>query len=586
MRYFAIFLCICVLTVLSLATSPATAQTSRQDKPNVIIVITDDQGYGDLGCHGNTQIRTPNIDTFYDESTRFTRFYVSPVCSPTRASVMTGRYNYRTGVVGTYGAKGMMESSEITIAECLRDAGYATGLFGKWHLGDHWPMRPTDQGFQEVLCHQGGSIGHWSIPTRNYPPHNTYFDPVLQRNNSWVISTGYCTDIFFDAAIDFIEANRSQPFFAYIATNAPHIPEQIDEQYVEPYREMGLDNFTARIYGMCENIDDNMGRLLGTLDELSLRENTILIFMTDNGPQLYERIGGENNRPRYSAGMRGAKTTVWENGLRVPYFIRWPARWQGDRDISRIAAHIDIMPTLLDICGIDLPDDRVIDGVSLLPLLDNRTDTEAQWPERQLFIQGHHANTPTLNRNIAVVGQRYKLVQPRAYNGKYVGNEPFMLFDLEKDPGEHQDLAADEPDLCQRMKRAYEQWFEDVSSTRGYHPVRIPIGTAHQERITLLQQTWRSFDNDTQGRPGAWVVSIEKSGTYQFTAQFLQTSQSGTVWLKAGNQERSMDVTPMAMSCTFEPIQLESGDCEIESYFISNGKRKKMDYVHIKEIYE
>ena len=226
-------------------------------QPNIVLIITDDQGYGDLGSTGNQQIQTPNLDRFAEESTRFNRFYVSPVCAPTRASLMTGRYNYRTGVVDTYVGRAMMESSEITLAELLRDAGYDTGIFGKWHLGDTWPIRPMDQGFAESLVHMGGGIGQPSDP-----PDNTYFEPTLQHNGETVRPDGYCTDIFADAAIEYIKEQRSKPFFVYLATNAPHGPLQIDEQYVAKYRDMGIENKTARIYGMVENIDENVGKVL------------------------------------------------------------------------------------------------------------------------------------------------------------------------------------------------------------------------------------------------------------------------------------------------------------------------------------
>jgi len=291
----------------ALMTSAAFNGQTQNQQPNVILVITDDQGYGDLGVHGNQEIQTPNLDSFATESVHFKNFYVCPVCAPTRASLMTGRYNYRTGVVDTYLGRAMMFGDEVTLAHSLGEAGYKTGIFGKWHLGDNYPMRPDDQGFQEALVHKGGGIGQPSDP-----PGNTYFDPVLYHNGRDKKYEGYCTDIFTNATIDFIEKNRNQPFFAYLSTNAPHTPLQIHDKYVQPYLDKGLDETTAKVYGMITNLDENMGRLLSRLDELDLSENTIVIFMTDNGAQ----------QSRYNAGLRGRKGTVYEGGIRVPFYIR------------------------------------------------------------------------------------------------------------------------------------------------------------------------------------------------------------------------------------------------------------------------
>ena len=245
--------------------NPATAGKP----PNIILVLTDDQGYGDIGIHGNDKIRTPNLDRFATEGIEFTHFYVSPVCAPTRASLMTGRYHYRSGVLETYRGGARMDGDEVTLAELLKAVGYRTGIFGKWHLGDSYPMRAIDQGFEEALVLKAGGI--------TQPPDrpNSYFDPLLWENGKPVRRTGYCTDIFFNAALDFIARNREHPFFAYIPTNAPHTPLQVSEHYAAPYRAMGLDDDTARVYGMEQNIDENFGRLLAKLDELDLRRNTI-----------------------------------------------------------------------------------------------------------------------------------------------------------------------------------------------------------------------------------------------------------------------------------------------------------------------
>jgi arylsulfatase A-like enzyme len=539
-------------------------------QPNIVLIITDDQGYGDLGSTGNQQIQTPNLDRFAEESTRFNRFYVSPVCAPTRASLMTGRYNYRTGVVDTYVGRAMMESSEITLAELLRDAGYDTGIFGKWHLGDTWPIRPMDQGFAESLVHMGGGIGQPSDP-----PDNTYFEPTLQHNGETVRPDGYCTDIFADAAIEYIKEQRSKPFFVYLATNAPHGPLQIDEQYVAKYRDMGIENKTARIYGMVENIDENVGKVLAALDETGQADNTIFIFMSDNGP------AGR----RYNAGLRGTKTTPWEGGIRSPFFFRWPAQLQGNTDIDRIAGHIDIMPTLIDAAGASVPSDRTIDGISLMPLLEGQS---ANWPDRTLFLQSHRGDEPQQYRNFGAVTQQYKLTQPLKFSGGRIPDNPHIaLYDLSTDPGEEMDISGDKPDIHADMIRQYEEWFKDVSSTRGYAPVRILLGAAEINPVILNPQDWRGTDSYMPGFLGYYEVNVTEAAQYQFDLRFTMNELPATIFLKVGGHELSRSIDAGGMACTFDPITLEAGDARVEAWIEEEGQKVMgVRYVRVKRIKE
>lgn len=469
----------------STLSAPAVlAQPAR--KPNVVVIITDDQGYGDLSIHGNPHLKTPNMDRIGHEGVEFTQFHVCPVCAPTRASLMTGRYNYRTGVVDTYLGRAMMFSDEVTLAEMLGLAGYRTGIFGKWHLGDNYPLRPKDQGFQESLVHTGGGLEQPSGP-----PGNHYFDPVLLHNGKARNFKGYCTDIFTDAALRFIEQNRARPFFAYIPTNAPHTPLHVADSYVAPFRGKGLDETTARIYGMLTNLDENVGRILAKLKELDLERDTIVIFLTDNGPQ----------QKRYNAGMRGLKGSVYEGGIRVPCFIRWPGVLKAGTKVDRLAAHIDLTPTLLDACGVPKPRGVRFDGVSLMPLLGN---PRAEWPDRTLFFQWHRGDEPQAFRACAARNQRWKLVD---------GKE---LYDLETDPGETKDVAAAHPEIVARLRREYEAWFKDVSATRGYAPPRIFIGTDEENPVLLTRQDWRGprASWDATGL-GHWEVDVKRGGAYE-----------------------------------------------------------------------
>ena len=295
---------------------PLQSQSSGfPERPNIIIVMTDDQGYGELGCHDNPIIKTPHLDRFHKESTRFTRFFVSPTCTPTRAGLLTGRHEFRCGISHTILGRSLLREDEVTIADVLSQAGYRTGLFGKWHLGDNYPCRPMDNGFRECFYHGGGGI----TQTPDYWG-NTYFSPTINHNGRWEKSDGYCTDVFFDAALNWIEHNRNQPFFALITPNTPHLPHQVSERYSKPYEDQGLDPEAAKFYGMITNIDDNMGKLVKKIQTLGIEKQTLIIFMTDNGS------AQACNYNLFNAGMRGCKGSAHEGGVRVPCFFRWPLR--------------------------------------------------------------------------------------------------------------------------------------------------------------------------------------------------------------------------------------------------------------------
>ncbi|MFP4500865.1 MAG: arylsulfatase [Candidatus Hydrogenedentota bacterium] len=521
-------------------------------RPNVVLIVTDDQGYGDLGGHGNPALETPHLDRLHDESTRLTRFYASPVCAPTRASLMTGRWNYRTGVVDTYLGRAMMHANEVTIAEALANQGYRTGIFGKWHLGDNYPMRPQDQGFQETLVHKGGGIGQPSDP-----PDTGYFDPILEYNGAQKQFKGYCTDIFTDGAMDFIAADKDQPFFCYLSTNAPHTPLEIADKYADPYRKQGLHEDTARLYGMVANLDENLGRLLKHIDNLGLREDTIVVFMTDNGAQR----NGQSAIDRYNAGMHGWKGSVYEGGIHVPCFMRWPGTLEPGQTVTRTAAHIDLFPTLLALCGAAPPEDVELDGRDLSPLLH---DPQGDMPERNLFFQWHRGDAPEKWKACAVVGQRFKLV-----NGK-------ELYDLHNDPHERHDIAAQHPAIVAEMRAAYEQWFDDVSSTRGYAPPRIYIGTKHENPVILTRQDWRGSDRAgvREGwgdkNVGHWLVDIRNAGTYRVRVDVPEDTP-GTVTLRAAGVEQSKPLEKGAASVTFEGLELPAGETEVHAQLDAEG---------------
>jgi arylsulfatase A-like enzyme len=574
----------CLTGFLLLGTADRAWAQAKIKRPNVLLIVTDDQGHGDLGSHGNPVIKTPRLDKLAKQSVRMTNFYVAPVCSPTRASLLTGRYNYRTGVVDTFVGRSMMHPGELTIAEILRALGYRTGIFGKWHLGDNYPLRAIDQGFLEALMLKGGGIGQPSDP----PGGESYFNPILQHNGKAVKKDGYCSDIFTDAAVDFIAKNKDSPFFCYLAFNCPHTPLEVPKKYYDLYKDrIKLDQFpkigfpiegkvnlddVAKIYGMITNIDDNVGRLLAKLDELGVANDTIVIFLTDNGPQ----------QPRYNSGMRGRKGTVFEGGTRVPFFVRWPAKLTGDREIDRIAAHIDVAPTVVAACGGAMPQDRAIDGKNLMPLW---LGEPVNWPDRSLFFQWHRGDVPELYRACAVRTQRWRLAQPDgvAEKAKFDPTK-WLLFDIQKDPYEMKNVAADNPDVVAQLKKRYEAWFKDVESTRHFAPPRIAIGSDKENPTTLTRQDWRGPQAGwTPMSVGHWDVQVEKDGVFEVAATLPSPALRGAVLhVKIGARSYKKKVNEGETNSFLGGIDLPAGPIRLEAWLAESDSVRGMRFVAVR----
>jgi arylsulfatase A len=479
-----------------------------QARPNVLLILTDDQGFGDLSLHGNPHVQTPTLDRFAKAGIQFERFFVSPLCAPTRASLLTGRYHLRSGVWGVTFGRETLRAAEVTLAEALKPAGYRTGLFGKWHNGEQYPYTPPGQGFDEFF---GFHNGHW----------NLYFDTPLLRGAQFVKTKGFITDVLTDEAMRFIEKNQAQPFFCYVPFNAPHGPYQVPDKYFDKYKARGLDDTTATIYGMVENIDDNVARLLAQLEQLKLRDHTIVIFITDNGPQT----------DRFNSGMRGRKGSVHEGGVRVPFFLQYPARFKTPQTVKQIAAHIDVMPTLLELCGVKAPAGVTFDGRSLVPLLAGQA---SEWPDRMLYSHNNGPRPVTMYPG-AARNQRYRLVnEGRGYE----------LYDLQEDPAQKRNLAADQPDLVQQMSRAYEAWFQDVSRA-GFARFPIQLGHARENPLiayapqadfTGLQffgrngyaHDWLSGWTDT-AFAASWQFDVVSAGTYEIALRYQCADAAGSL---------------------------------------------------------
>jgi arylsulfatase A-like enzyme len=430
-------------------------------KPNIILIMTDDQGYGDLGCHGHPFLKTPNLDRLYTQSTRFTDFQVSPTCAPTRSALMSGRVPFKNGVTHTIWERERMSLEATTIAEVLKDAGYTTGIFGKWHLGDEDAYQPHHRGFDEVFIHGAGGIGQKYPGTCADVPENSYFDPVIKHNNVFVKTKGYCTDVFFRQTLGWIKAQSAagKPFFAYLASNAPHSPYIVTEKYKAIYegyskgKGKSKDNMAA-FHGMITNIDDNMGILMQKLDEWGLAENTLLIFMTDNGSSM----------ATFNYGMKGKKGSVNEGGTRVPLFFRLPGKIKAGVDVDRLTRHVDLFPTLAEFAGAPVPEALDLDGRSLVPLVEN---PNAEWPERYTFFhKGRWGKEGVLHKN----GRRLPPSTPesakdiafavRSEKWRLVANKE--LYDIDNDPCEKNNLINEHPEIVQNMLEAYEAWWDEV----------------------------------------------------------------------------------------------------------------------------
>jgi arylsulfatase A-like enzyme len=521
--------------VSSFSAALSSEATAKDGPPNVLLIITDDQGYGDFSIHGNPHVQTPNIDQLGRDGVRFDRFYVNSFCAPTRAALLTGRWPLRTGCHGVTHNREAIRPSEVTMAEALKGGGYRTACIGKWHNGEQFPFTPSGQGFDDVF---GFNNGHW----------NNYFDATLLRGSTPEPTKGYITDVLTDEALKFINANQKTPFFCYLACNAPHSPYQVPDKYFDKFKAKGFEDNVAAFYGMCENIDDNVGRLLAQLDELKLAENTIVLFLTDNGGTAGVKI--------YNAGMRGGKTSVHEGGSRVPLFIRWPAAKWRPHVVKPIVSHIDLLPTLMDLCGIELwpvvlelPAAKVdpparLDGASLRPLLEGKEDA---WPERTLFT--HNPIDETNKYPGAVRTQRHRLV--REIKGKSGGSAavanddsaaPWQLYDMETDPGQKNDIAKANPDLVKQLAAKYDAWFADISSD-GLQRFPLPVGHKEQSPVELHAPqafydkplnfaSGPGFANDwltnwTDAKAKVWFeVDVATAGEYEIELAYGATAKT------------------------------------------------------------
>jgi arylsulfatase len=446
----------CFLCFLFFSKTAHTQENSKElkkSRPNIIFVMTDDQGMGDFSCMGNKVVKTPNIDAFYQKSTRFTEYHVSPTCAPTRAALMSGRHEFRVGVTHTILERERMALDVYTLPQALQSAGYKTGLFGKWHLGDGEEYLPQNRGFNEVLMHGAGGIGQVGLGDFGANKKNLYFDNVLLHNETIVKTKGFCTDLFFNAALSWTKEQISakKPYFTYISLNAPHAPLIAPEAYKKRFLELGYDQGTAGRYGMIENIDDNFGVLMAKLDEWSALENTLVIFTTDNGAT---HLGGSLNGKRlkhFNAGFKGGKNSPNEGGNHVPLFFYWKGVLTEGKDINQLTAHIDLYKTFAELAGVSLPKKmQPLEGRSLVPLLEV---INTNWEDRLLFTHCGRWGTGKVNE------AKYQKSAVRSQQWRFVNNKE--LYDVAKDPGEKVDVAEENPEVISKFKQPYDNWWKN-----------------------------------------------------------------------------------------------------------------------------
>ncbi|HZL88127.1 MAG TPA: arylsulfatase [Pirellulaceae bacterium] len=589
-----------VSAAIALVVLLAARDSLSAGKPNVLLIITDDQGYGDIGIHGNTMIKTPHLDQLARQSVRLTNFHVDPTCAETRSALMTGKYSCRVGVWHTIMGRSILRRDEKTMPQYFAEAGYTTGMFGKWHLGDNYPFRPHDRGFQEALYNGGGGVGQspdaWG---------NDYFDDTYMRNGKSEQQTGYCTDVWFRAATQFIEKHKEQPFFCYVATNAPHSPYNVDPKYAEPYLKQGVPQPMANFYGMIANIDENLGKLLAKLDEWKLAENTIVVFMTDNGtaagvvgqasrlPKGKKKEGEREMWQGFTAGMRAQKGSQYEGGHRVPCFIRWPQDAQlAGRSVDRLTAHFDLLPTLLDLCGVAPPAAADLDGRSL-KLLIHGAEEESWRPTR--VVHSQRVDQPEKWRKCSVMHQIGNC-EWRLVDGK-------ELYDLRTDPGQAADIAADHPDVLRKLRDFYENWWTEVSQRFDEYS-DVPLGDPAAPAQQLCCHDWHPEDAgaapwNQSGQEGVgkdplvngqWATEVAQDGNYSFT---LRMRPAGTPYklprgkarVKIGDVEGTADIPANADGVTINLALKKSGHVMLQTWLTDgDGQSRGAYYVTVKAL--
>lgn len=574
-------------------------RVKENTQPNIIFVITDDQGYGDLGHTGNPIIKTPALDKFSQESLNLTNYHVGTTCSPTRAGLLTGRNCNRNGVWHTIMGASILNEEEVTFADVFNENGYKTGMFGKWHLGDNHPFLPHDRGFDESFYHGGGGV----TQTPDYWK-NDYFDDTYFRNGIPEKTEGYCTDVWFDEAIQFIEDKKDDTFFCYLSLNAPHGPFNVPEEYYNKYKdENAITETQKRFYGMITNVDDNFKKLLSKVDQLGLAENTIVIFTTDNGTAR-GYMKEENIMHGYNAGMRGTKGSEYDGGHRVPLMMRWPAgNLGGGSKLDGLVAHVDILPTLTSLAGIDFKSNKQLDGSDMSDYISGTSEAR----DRMLVTDTQRVPWPVKGKQSCVMDKHWRLVN---------GNE---LYDISSDPGQKNNIASSNPERVNSMNAFYESWWEDVIKETKFSIIKLGVDTkevltCHDARTIDYYPPWNQqmIRAGKPMEPAPFSVNFIKSGTYRFNLSrwppeselalgastkdgyeataYTNASINGKAmrfskaYIKIGEEIKEVRVDNKASNASLE-MDVVSGETELLAYFdMEDGTQSNAFYVEVEKI--
>ncbi|WP_440876030.1 arylsulfatase [Thalassotalea sp. PLHSN55] len=607
----SIFNVILLLASSNLLVSNAFAfhEQKPATKPNIVLVMTDDQGYGQLGINDNPIIDTPNIDQLARESVSLTNFHVDPTCSPTRASLLTGKNSLKAGVWHTILTRYFLGEEHDTLAEQLKRNGYETAIFGKWHLGDNYPYRPQDQGFDNVIIHGGGGVGQ----TPDYWG-NTQFDDVYYDNGVERRFPGYATDVWFEQGINFIKKDREKPFFAYISLNAPHGPYRAPKSYVEPYLKKGLNNSMATLYGMITNIDDNMAKLRSALKAQGLDKNTILIFMSDNGAG-YKPTDNRNvlskkhealqkKYPSWipNAGLKGYKGSTYEGGHKVPFYIHYPDGGVVTKQYNALSGHIDILPTLLDLAGLPLPS-KGIDGISLKELLT--TGNSNKLDNRKIVITNQRIDVPSIERPTVVAHKKWRYI---TFKGKE------ELYDLNNDPQQNSNVIKKFPEVAKQLANHHKAWWKELSD-KGFLTRSIIVGNDAENPVRLNAMDWSEnkgevpwfighqapaeerdyihwITREDDFKPHPWYINVEKAGKYEVKAYYHDSPAETPVMnkycvIEANNQKYIERVWGRASHCVAN-IKLQTGEQKVSAWFTDdesgNRKDKAAFYLYLNRL--
>jgi len=601
-RHFAFFIIlISFVSLLISCQKKGKEQEILKSKPNVIIVITDDQGYGDLGHTGNPIIKTPAIDKFAGEAVSLTNYHVGTTCAPTRAGLLTGRNCNRNGVWHTIMGASMLNGEEVTLADVFKENGYKTGMFGKWHLGDKHAFRPHDRGFEETFYHGGGGVGQ----TPDYW-NNDYFDDTYFRNGIPEKQTGYCTDVWFEEAMKFIENKKDNPFLCYLSLNAPHGPFNVPEEYYNHYKdETEITEIQKRFYGMITNVDTNFSRLLKQLKNLGIAENTIVIFTTDNGTARGYLVDKNTKQVSgYNAGMRGTKGSEYDGGHRVPFIIRWPkGGLLGGKKRTELTAHVDMLPTLTKLTGQQFLPTKTMDGTDISSYLLGNSKA----PKRFLVTDTQRVPWPIKGKNSCVMEGNWRLI-----NGK-------ELYDINKDPGQQSNIAGGHPERVKEMNAFYENWWEDVIKETKFSVIELgkdplDVITCHDARTIDFYPPWnqKMIRQGKSMKPAKFTVNFVKSGSYKFSLRRwpLESGLSlgaaitdavpptpvtdGRIdgkamkftkaYLEIGEDKYSFDLQNSAQAATIEAT-VATGETTLLTYFdMEDGTQCNAFYVYVEKV--